>query len=197
MSEQKKVTGVILAGGLARRMQQQDKGLILFNNRPMVSYAINAMVQVADEVLINANRSQQEYQQLGYPVFADETQDFSGPLAGIYTAMTKTRYPVILVMPCDSPLMKASHLQKLLDTLEARDADIAVAFDGERLQPVFLALNTSLKDSLKDYLAQGQRKIDRWLQQHKLVKVDFSDNKEVFKNINTPEDLKALEELYS
>ena len=197
MSEQKKVTGVILAGGLARRMQQQDKGLILFNNRPMVSYAINAMVQVADEVLINANRSQQEYQQLGYPVFADETQDFSGPLAGIYTAMTKTRSPVILVMPCDSPLMKASHLQKLLDTLEALDADIAVAFDGERLQPVFLALNTSLKDSLKDYLAQGQRKIDRWLQQHKLVKVDFSDNKEVFKNINTPEDLKALEELYS
>ncbi len=197
MSEQKKVTGVILAGGLARRMQQQDKGLILFNNRPMVSYAINAMVQVADEVLINANRSQQEYQQLGYPVFADETQDFSGPLAGIYTAMIKTRSPVILVMPCDSPLMKASHLQKLLDTLEARDADIAVAFDGERLQPVFLALNTSLKDSLKDYLAQGQRKIDRWLQQHKLVKVDFSDNKEVFKNINTPEDLKALEELYS
>ncbi len=197
MSEQKKVTGVILAGGLARRMQQQDKGLILFNNRPMVSYAINAMAQVADEVLINANRSQQEYQQLGYPVFADETQDFSGPLAGIYTAMTKTRSPVILVMPCDSPLMKASHLQKLLDTLEARDADIAVAFDGERLQPVFLALKTSLKDSLKDYLAQGQRKIDRWLQQHKLVKVDFSDNKEVFKNINTPEDLKALEELYS
>ncbi len=197
MSEQKKVTGVILAGGLARRMQQQDKGLMLFNNRPMVSYAINAMAQVADEVLINANRNQEQYQRLGYPVFADETRDFSGPLAGIYTAMTKTRSPVILVMPCDSPLMKAHHLQKLLDSLEIQDAEIAVAFDGERLQPVFLALKSSLKDSLKDYLAQGQRKIDRWLQQHKLIQVDFSDNKDVFKNINTPEDLQALEELYS
>ena len=193
MSEQNKVTGVVLAGGLARRMNKQDKGLVIFNNKPMVSYAVEAMSQVAETVLINANRNQNEYEQFGYQVISDQTDTFDGPLAGVLSAIIHANTDIVCVMPCDSPLFQAEHLQKLLLAISKQNIDIAVAFDGQRMQPVFLALKTTLKNSLESYLQQGNRKIDSWLEQHNFVKVDFSRNKEVFLNINTLSELEALE----
>jgi len=193
MNNQKTVTGVILAGGLARRMNNQDKGLINYKGRPMVSYAIAALIAVADQSLINANRNKKQYEAFGLPVIADQTDSFDGPLAGILTAMIHANTDVLLVMPCDSPLIKAEHLQKLLATRAENDADVAVAFDGERLHPVFLAIKTSLKNSLQNYLTSGQRKLDRWLEQQKMVKADFSNEPEIFININTLTELSELE----
>ena len=193
MSGQNKVTGVVLAGGLARRMNKQDKGLVIFNNKPMVTYAVEAMSQVAETVLINANRNQNEYEQFGYQVISDQTDTFDGPLAGILSAIMHANTDIVCVMPCDSPLFKAKHLQKLLLAISEQNTDIAVAFDGQRMQPVFLALKTTLQNSLESYLQQGNRKIDSWLEKHNLVKVDFSQDKEVFLNINTLSELEALE----
>lgn len=192
MQQQNKVTGVVLAGGLARRMNKQDKGLINFRNKAMVSFALEAMSQVAETVFINANRNLSEYRQFGYQVISDQTDTFDGPLAGVLSAMTYAKTNIICVMPCDSPLFKAEHLQMLLSAI-SDNIDIAVAFDGERMQPVFFALKTSLQTSLKDYLQQGNRKIDLWLEQHRLVKVDFSQNLDIFLNINTLSELEALE----
>jgi len=192
MNKQSKVTGVVLAGGLARRMNKQDKGLVDFKGRPMIDYAVQAMAPVVDELLINANRNIEQYQVFSYPVISDATSDFDGPLAGIYAALNTCQNEVLLVMPCDSPFITAKGLTALLDKRASSDADIAVAFDGERLHPVFLALKSSLKDSLKKYLAQGERKIDRWIEQHHWVKVDFSASPEFFENINTLEQLHAL-----
>jgi molybdenum cofactor guanylyltransferase len=152
MDTQTKVTGVILAGGLARRMNNQDKGLAHFKGQPLVSYAIAAMRPVADQTIINANRNLADYQQFGLPVVSDQTDSFDGPLAGILAAMLFAESSTLLVMPCDSPLVRADHLQKLLSTRAEFDANVAVAFDGERLHPVFLALKTSLKSNLQDYL---------------------------------------------
>ena len=193
MNNQTTVTGVILAGGLARRMNNQDKGLINYKGRPMVSYAIAALTAVADQSIINANRNQEQYQQFGLPVVADQTDTFDGPLAGVLTAMIHAETDILVVIPCDSPLIKAEHLQKLLATLAENDADVAVAFDGERLHPVFLAIKTSLKNCLQHYLSSGQRKIDRWLEQQKMVKADFSNQPEIFININTMTELSELE----
>jgi molybdenum cofactor guanylyltransferase len=193
MDTQTKVTGVILAGGLARRMNNQDKGLIRFKDQPMVSYAIAAMNAVADQTVINANRNIADYQAFGLPVVSDQTDSFDGPLAGVLTAMMFAQTGVLLVMPCDSPLVKAAHLQKLLSKREAADADVAVAFDGERLHPVFLAIKVALKPSLQNYLQSGQRKIDIWLEQHNMVKADFSAEPEIFININSMAELMDLE----
>jgi len=193
MNDQDEVTGVVLAGGLARRMNKQDKGLIEYDNRPMVSYAVDAMTQVASTVLINANRNISEYKSFGCEVISDQTDSFDGPLAGIFSAMLYAKTDTLCVMPCDSPLIKAEHLNKLLAAFTQNNADIAVAFDGERIHPVFLVLKTSLQNSLNQYLLQGDRKIDLWLQQHKLIKVDFSQNAEVFLNINTLSELNTLE----
>lgn len=193
MAKQTKVTGVILAGGLARRMNNCDKGLVRFKNQPMVSYAIAAMNTVVDQTIINANRNIPEYQAFGLPVICDLTDSFDGPLAGVLTAMMFAETGVLLVMPCDSPLVKADHLQKLLSTRAGTDADVAVAFDGERLHPVFMAINVALKPSLQAYLLSGQRKLETWLEQQKMVKADFSAEPEIFVNINSMAELSDLE----
>ena len=187
------VMGVILAGGLARRMNNQDKGLINYNGKPLVTYAINALSAITKHILINANRNKETYLSFGFPVIADQTDSFDGPLAGILTAMINTDANILLIVPCDSPLIKDNHLQKLLTALTKNNADIAVAFDGKHLHPVFLALKISLKNSLQDYLESGQRKVLNWIEQQNMVKVDFCDEPEIFININTVTELTELE----
>jgi len=194
MNSQTKVAGVILAGGRARRMNNQDKGLVSFKGRPMVSYAIAALAPVVDCVFINANRNINQYRQFGRPVISDQTDSFDGPLAGILAAMIHADADVLVVIPCDSPLIKTEHLQKLLLTRTEHNADVAVAFDGTRLHPVFLAIKTALQTSLQEYLADGQRKVEVWLARQNLVRVDFSNEPEIFSNINTMAELSVLEE---
>lgn len=194
MNSRTKVTGVILAGGMARRMDGQDKGLILYRGRPMIEYAIAAMSGAADQLVINANRNLDRYQAYGYDVITDATASYDGPLAGVLAVMQTMVPGLLLVMPCDSPLFTASHLQRLLDEVQQTQAEITVASDGQRWHPVFLVLQHSLLSSLQAYLGSGQRKIDRWLEQHKVYPVDFSDCVEIFNNINTMTDLTALEQ---
>ncbi|POZ53645.1 molybdenum cofactor guanylyltransferase MobA [Methylovulum psychrotolerans] len=193
MKNKDAITGVILAGGLARRMGHQDKGLILFQGQPLVSYAITAMRPVVTELLINANRNIEAYQQFGWPVISDQTDSFDGPLAGILTAMLHSQADTLLVMPCDAPLMQAGHLQRLVDCRRAQNADVAVAVEGGRWHPVFLAVNTALKTDLQAYLASGQRKVETWLAQYATVTVDFGAQPELFSNVNTMAELEGLE----
>lgn len=187
------MTGVILAGGLARRMNNQDKGLVLFHQRPMVSYAIDSIKPLVDQVIINANRNLEDYRQFGLPIVSDQTDNFEGPLAGILSAMLNTDADLLLVIPCDSPLITTEHLHKLLKAGSEPEVDVAVAFDGKRLHPVFLAIKTTLESSLQAYLSRGERKVDLWLMSHRLVQVDFSNEPDVFVNVNTLAELSDLE----
>lgn len=193
MYSQTKVNGVVLAGGLARRMGGQDKGLVDYNSRAMIEYALEALSPVVKEVYINANRHLEQYRQFGYAVISDQTETFDGPLAGVLSAMLQSDAEILLVIPCDSPLVQSSHLQKMLESRNNADADIAVAFDGKRLHPVFLALKRSLAPSLQEFLSSGQRKIDLWLEQHHVIRVDFSETPQIFLNVNTLEELSDLE----
>lgn len=189
MQQQTKVTGVILAGGRATRMNYQDKGLMMFKGQPLISYAIKALTGITQHIIINANRNHDSYSQFGYEVISDQTDSFDGPLAGVLTAMLHTDAEILLVIPCDSPFVSTQSLQKLLQSLLENKADVAVPVSGDKLQPVFLAARTALKDSLQSYLACGQRKMAIWLQQQNLVKVEFTEHDPLFININTPEEL--------
>lgn len=192
MNGQSKISAVVLAGGQARRMGQQDKGLVEFKQRPLVSYAIDALAGITTQISISANRNLEHYKQFGYPVIADGREGFDGPLAGILAAMQASSAEILLVLPCDTPLIQTAHLQRLLDGLQA-DKDIAVAFDGERLHPVVMALKTHLQKNLSEYLNSGERKLQSWLYQHNLATVDFSDQPQVFANINTLDELAKLQ----
>ncbi|MGY6275144.1 molybdenum cofactor guanylyltransferase MobA [Methylomonas sp. MgM2] len=191
MSRQNKVSGVVLAGGLGRRMGRQDKGLTPFHGRPLICFALAAMAPLVDELFISANRNQESYRQFGYRVIKDRNSKFDGPLAGILAAMQAAANPTLLISPCDSPMIQSEDLQQLLDAMTA-DVEIAVASDGKRLHPVFAALNTGLQADLCRYLDGGERKLQTWFGRHKLAEVDFCDRPEIFLNINTPEQLRAL-----
>jgi FdhD protein len=193
ISERSKMTGVVLAGGRARRMGGTDKGLIPFRGRPLVAYALEALDAVAGRILINANRHRDEYARFGYPVVADATDRFDGPLAGLLSALRVAETPYVLTVPCDSPRMSGRLLGRLWTTLQESGAELCAAHDGERLHPVFLLAERRLMDDLERYLASGERKIDRWLHRHRLALADFSDHPELFANVNTPEELAELE----
>lgn len=182
------ITGVILAGGRARRMGGTDKGLHALAGRPMIEYVIDALRPQVNALLINANRNRDAYARYGYPVIADETGDFPGPLAGMAAAMAQAPSDSILTVPCDGPWLPADLARRLAQTRAEAGVPICMAHDGERGQPVFALLDCALLLSLRAYLAEGGRKIDRWYAQCGVAVADFSDCPEVFINVNTPED---------
>lgn len=186
-------TGVILAGGQARRMGGQDKGLIELAGSPMVQYVLDAITPQVGHVIINANRNQDIYAHYGRPVIADEFEGFCGPLAGMASSLRTVTTPFMVTAPCDSPFVPKDLVQRLYLQLLQDKADISVAHNGERIQPVFTLMKTTLLDSILDFLGKGERKIDKWFEQHNLAITDFSDCPDTFININTQDDLSIIE----
>ena len=189
------VTGVILAGGRARRMGGSDKGLLTLNGVPMVEHVLRALQPQVSDVLISANRNLARYAGFDCRVLSDTESGYLGPLAGMLSGMLAADTPLLVSVPCDSPLLPHDLVLRLHAGLKATGARLAVAHDGERLQPVFALLDVTLRDDLRKFLAGGERKIDRWFAQHAYAEVDFSDRPHAFRNVNTPEDRLALEGL--
>ncbi len=188
------VTGLILAGGRARRMGGHDKGLIELNGVSMAEHVLRALRTQVSEVLINANRNRDRYAQLGCRVIGDSEGGFLGPLAGMLSGMQAALTPLLVTVPCDSPLVPGDLVARLHAAMTAAGARLAVAHDGERLQPVFALLDVTLRDDLRAFLASGERKIDRWYARHACAEADFSDATDAFRNVNTPEEKQALEQ---
>ncbi|MFK5986526.1 MAG: molybdenum cofactor guanylyltransferase MobA [Pseudomonadota bacterium] len=194
MSQIKKITAVILAGGKGSRMGGIDKGLVDFNGEALIKPIIKALAPHVDQLIINANRNIEAYQQLGYTVVSDADNNFLGPLAGFLAAMKEADTQELVFVPCDGPLLKGELMQRLINARRNSSTDIAVAHDGKRMQPVYVSLLKSLEHSLEAYLQSGERKIDRWYQQHDLTQVDCSDIQDCFININTLEQRNQLEQ---
>ena len=187
------VTAVILAGGRGSRMGGADKGLVEVAGRPMVEHVLAAVGPQASAVAINANRSTRRYARYGYPVIPDRLGGFQGPLAGMASALASAATDLVLVVPCDSPLVDRELGPRLHAELEATNANVAVAHDGERMHPVFVLLRRAVLPGLESFLARGGRKIDRWFEEEKTAVVDFSDRTEMFLNVNRETDRSVLE----
>lgn len=187
------ITGVILAGGQARRMEGQDKGLVLLNNKPMIEYVIDILNPQVGKLLLNANRNHDKYSEYGFDIISDELSGYCGPLAGMASSLNKTDTPYMLTAPCDSPFIPDDLVQRLATALENEKADISVAHNGERMQPVFCLMKKELMSSMNTFLKNGERKIDKWFNQHTLAIADFSDIPKTFDNLNTIEDIEAVE----
>ncbi len=195
MSE--RVTGLVLAGGQARRMGGGDKGLRLFRGQTLVAHAIARLRPQVDALLLNANQNLDLYQSFGYPVLADavspRVEAYAGPLAGLHAGLSACRTDLLLSVPCDSPLLPLDLADRLRRGLVASGADLAVARTTSGLQPVFSLYRLSVLDSLGRYLDGGGRKIDRWQASLNLATVDF-DDEAAFVNINTLDELEKLQQ---
>lgn len=193
MTQISQITAVILAGGKGRRMQGKDKGLIELNGTLLIQHVISAIAPQVGQLVINANRNLQRYAELGYPVISDTMNDYQGPLAGFLATMNCIDTAELVSVPCDGPLLPHDLVKRLIAGRDLAAADIAVAHDGHRLQPVYTLVPTRLKQDLKAFLDSGGRKIDLWYARHPVVHVDFSDTPEAFSNINTPQDRDRLQ----
>jgi len=188
------ITGVVLAGGRSQRMGGEDKGLVRIDGRPMIDHIIRALSPQVGPLLINANRNLDDYRRFGYPVVPDIMGDFYGPLVGMASTLQATETEYFLCVPCDSPLLPHNLAQALYGALHTHQAEIGVAHDGDRMQPVFALLRRDLLADLLSYLEAGGRKIDTWYARHRLVIVDFSDRADTFFNVNTQQERRMLEQ---
>ena len=175
------------------RMNGVDKGLVLLQQKPLIAHVIARLKPQVDEIVINANREIASYQGLGYAVLQDETDDFLGPLAGFSLGLKNAKHDYVLTVPCDSPLLPLDLVERLLNGMTEARADIAVASSDENTHPVFCLMKKSVLPSLIEFLDAGERKVSTWQKSLKYVEVDFSDNSDGFINLNTFDDLKALE----
>lgn len=187
------ITGLVLAGGRARRMGG-DKGLRLFRGQPLLAHVTARLRGQVDALVINANQNLDAYRGLGYPLISDTTavEAFAGPLAGLHAGLSLCATPLLVTVPCDSPLLPLDLVARLRDGLEAAGADLAVARTSDGLQPVFALCRRRLLDNLTTFLDAGGRKIDRWHTFLHVATVDFADE-EAFVNINTLAELEALQ----
>ena len=187
------VTGLVLAGGMARRMGGEDKGFVQLLGRPLIEHVLGALRPQVGPVLINANRNLERYAEFGHPVIPDELAGYMGPLAGVLAALQHLRTEFMLTVPCDAPLIASDLARRLHDSCVDAGADVAVATDGQRQQPVFLLLRAGVAPGLAAYLAAGGRKIDAWFGQLRLAEADFSDEPDTFINVNDPDERQRVE----
>lgn len=183
------ITGVVLAGGLGRRMGGVDKGLQELDGRPMVSWVVERLRPQVDELLINANRNVGTYERFGVPVIPDRIPDFAGPLAGLHAALSAAVTPLVATVPCDSPFLSVRLVERLHAGLVGAGADLAVARTFSQSHPVFCLARRQLLAHLDAFLAGGGRRVDHWYATLRVAIVAFDDEAAAFRNINTTEEL--------
>ncbi len=190
--------GVLLAGGLARRMGGGDKCLLKLKGRSLLSLCIERASPQVETLILNANGNAERFSEFELPCVPDTVADFAGPLAGVLLAMewTKAHSPEsewIISFATDTPFFPTHLRQSLMAEALKTDSLIAVAKSDDRWQPVFALWHVSLAEQLRSALVdEGVRKIDRWMQNFPHCTVDFSDPElDPFFNINRPEDIET------
>lgn len=185
-------SGLILAGGQGKRLNGEDKGLILLANRPLIEYSIEALAPQVSQLMISANRNRLAYEGYGLPVVADADQAFRGPLAGILSGLMACQTEWLQCIPCDNPVIPAELFSKLASAITP-DVSVAIPRWHDGLQPVYCLLHRSLQSSLASYLKAGQHKVQGWLLQQPHVIVEFDDSASFF-NINTATELEQAKQ---
>ncbi len=194
MSARPPVTGGILAGGRGRRMGGIDKGLALLEGRPLAAWVLEGLRPQVEHLLISANRNRDEYARLGVPVVADRLADFQGPLAGIAALLAACEDDWLVTVPCDAPHPPPDLVERLWQARAEAGAMLALAHDGRRLQPAHALIPRRLLPVLEADLANGERRLQAWLEAQGAAIADFSDRPGAFCNLNRPEDYAALAE---
>ncbi len=191
------VTGIVLAGGLGRRMGGVDKGLQPLHGRPMVAHVLERLSTQVDALIINANQNPEQYGALGAPFAArivpDSIGGFAGPLAGLQAGLAAASTPLVMTVPCDSPFLPRDLVARLRAGLDAAGAQLAVAKTGDQPHPVFALVRADVRQNLEAFLAGGGRKIDAWYGALQVVEVPFDDEADAFENINTRDELQGFE----
>jgi molybdopterin-guanine dinucleotide biosynthesis protein A len=194
------VVGVILAGGLSRRMGA-DKAFIDLAGRPLIDRVVGRLQPQVAALAINANGDASRFAQFGLPVLPDPIPDFQGPLAGILAGLQwaqQSGKTFVASVPADTPFAPADLVLRLLAGIRSAEIAVAASDDGKD-HPTVALWRVSLANDLAAWLARGgDRAVRAWISTRRAVQVAFADGDggDPFFNVNTPADLeRAVERL--
>lgn len=200
------VSGVLLAGGLGRRMGGGDKPLRILGGQVILDLVLERASAQVVELVLNINGDKERFSHYGLPMAADVIEGYAGPLAGILTGMewSKTHVPDAEWMASfatDAPFFPLDLVDRLIGAVAGKGADMACAETRGRTHPVFALWPVRLADELRNAMInEDMRKIDRWTARYNILHVNFDDpgqedeqGIDPFFNINRPEDLAQAE----
>mgnify|MGYP001325965682 CR=1 FL=1 len=183
------LSAVILAGGQGQRMGGRDKGLVEFRDRPMIGHTVELVRPHVDSLIISCNRNEPRYQTLADKTVVDPLDDFQGPLAGILAGLSVCETELLLVLPCDTPLLSDELLARLFAAAADKPDYITVLAEGDEWHPLHSVIPAKHSADLERWLEGGQRAVQRWMRTHPFQLVDISDLSEQLYNLNTPQEL--------
>ncbi|MFT3690463.1 molybdenum cofactor guanylyltransferase MobA [Paenirhodobacter sp.] len=186
--EREQILGVILAGGLARRMGGGDKGRLRLGPRSLIEHVRLRTAPQVGRLVLNANGDPARFADLGLPVVADGVPGYPGPLAGILAGMDRAAgagFSHVLTVAADTPFPPETLAADLAAALDP--APIAIAVSGGRRQPVFGLWPVALREDLRRALVAGVSKVMQWAGPQGVAEAAFPEGS--FLNVNTPDDL--------
>ncbi len=193
-----KVVGLLLAGGLSRRMGGGDKALRLLGGVPLLDRVIERIRPQVEALVLNANGDPARFARFGLPVVPDSVPDFAGPLAGVlagldWAAANRPDCDYVVSVATDAPFLPKDLVVRFTVEIEAAQADVACAASGGQAHPVIGLWPVRLREDLRHAVVEeGIRKVDQWTARHRLATVVFgSEPIDPFFNANRPEDLAA------
>ena len=202
MTDKDFTLGLILDGGLARRMGGVDKGLVPLAGRPMLAHAIDRLRPQVAALALSANGGQAPFEAFGLPVVPDCPPGSAGPLAGVIAGLEHcTRSSADLThaasLPVDTPFAPADFVARLHEARRASGAEVAVAVSGGRAHHVAALWPVALAGDLRRALVkEGVRKVESVLQRFRVALVEWPDAPfDPFFNVNRPEDLARAESI--
>ena len=194
--------GVLLAGGLARRMGGGDKPMRQIAGRTILDRVIARLAPQCDGLILNANGDPARFASFGLPVIADTVKNFPGPLAGVLAALdwAATNRPGVEFMlsaAADCPFLPRDLVARLHRTRAEQNAQLAVAASAGQSHPVIGLWSVALREELRHALVvEDMRKIDRWTARYRLATVTWpAEPLDPFFNANTMDDIAAAERL--
>lgn len=194
------IAGVILAGGLSRRMGGGDKGLLDIGGKPMLAHVIERLAPQVSGMVINANGDPARFDAFGLAVVADPIAGFVGPLAGVLAGMrwAARETPAvehIVTVSADAPFVPHDLVSRLAGAITKPGERIALAQSADGLHPVIGLWPVALADDLETALQAGVRKVLDWTDRHGRVSAMFGAiavggiEVDPFFNANTPDEL--------
>ena len=196
------IPGVLLAGGLARRMGGGDKPMRRIGGRSILERVITRLRPQCDELILNANGDPARFAGFGLPVVADDVENFLGPLAGIlaglnWAAANRPGITLIVSAAADCPFLPSDLVSRLHQALVREDAQLAVAASSGQLHPVIALWRVDLREELRHALVREDiRGVERWTARYRRAIVTWPiEPLDPFFNANTMDDIAEAERL--